>query len=60
MSDEPRTPDDVVPQDPGIPGKDSVGDASDAPLPDEKDASAEVRERIDDFDDEGHMSTPDS
>jgi hypothetical protein len=60
MSGEFETPDEAIPQDPGIPGSDVVSDASDAPLPDDKDASAEDRERMDDPDDEGHMSTPDS
>ena len=56
MSDEFPTPAKNVPQDPGIPGKDVISDTSDAPLPDDKDPSAEGRERIDDPDDEGHMA----
>jgi hypothetical protein len=60
MTGEFPTPDEDVPQDPAIPGKDVMSDASDAPLPDVKDASAEDRERMDDADDEGHMSSPDS
>jgi hypothetical protein len=60
MSGELQTPDEDVPQDPGIPGTDVTTDTSDAPLPDEKDASAEDRERLDDDDREGHMSSPDS
>jgi hypothetical protein len=60
MSGEFPTPDDDIPQDPGIPGSDAARDASDAPPPDTKDASAEDRERIDDADDEGHMSVPDA
>ena len=55
---EPETPDEDVPQDQGIPGKDVPSDTSDAPLPDEKDESAEHRERLDDSDREGHMSSP--
>jgi hypothetical protein len=58
MSDETETPDENIPQDPGIPGKDVISDPSDAPLPDEKNASAEERERVDDPDDEGHMAQP--
>jgi hypothetical protein len=60
MSDEPRTPEEDLPQDPGIPGEDVIGDPTDAPLPDEKEAAAEERERLDDSDDEGHMSLSDS
>jgi hypothetical protein len=60
MSGEPQTPDEDLPQDPGIPGKDVISDTSDALLPDEKDVSAEERERPDDPDREGHMSSPDS
>ena len=56
MSGELQTPDEDVPQDPGIPGKDVIGDTADAPLPDEKDESAEDREQLDDLDREGHMS----
>jgi hypothetical protein len=51
-------PDPELPQDPGIPGVDVVSDG-DAPTPDEKDASAEERERPDDPDEEGHMTAPD-
>jgi hypothetical protein len=60
MSGDLQTPDEDVPQDPGIAGKDVLSDTSDAPLPDDKDASAEDRERLDDSDREGHMSSPDS
>jgi hypothetical protein len=60
MSGELQTPDEDIPQDPAVPGKEAVSDTSASPLPDEKDASAEDRERLDDFDDEGHMSSPDS
>jgi hypothetical protein len=58
MSDEecaPGTPEETIPQDPGIPGVDVTSDASDAQLPDEKDADAERRELPDDPDREGHM-----
>jgi hypothetical protein len=58
MSDEVETPDEDIPQDPGIPGKDVISDTSDTSLPDEKDPSAEGRERVDDPDDEGHMAQP--
>ena len=59
MSDEqPETPDEAIPQDPAIPGWDVVSDPRDAPLPDEKDESAEERERFDDPDREGHMGPP--
>jgi hypothetical protein len=61
MSGEPRDPqtaDEDVPQDPGVPGKDVISDASATPLPDEKDPTAESRERPDDLDDEGHMGEP--
>jgi hypothetical protein len=60
MSGELQTPDEDIPQDPGIPGKEAVSNASTAPLPDDKDGSAEDRDRLDDLDDEGHMSSPDS
>jgi hypothetical protein len=60
MSGDPRTPDEDIPQDPGIPGEDVVSDPSDAPPPDAKDASAEQRERPDDPDYEGHMSSVNS
>ncbi len=57
MSGErPDTPDETIPQDPGIPGRDVVSDPTDAPLPDGKDAAAEERERPDDADREGHMA----
>jgi hypothetical protein len=56
MGDESPTPAEDVSQDPGIPGKDVISDSSDAPPPDGKDLAAEDRERIDDPDDEGHMS----
>ncbi len=52
--DEPVDP--GIVQDPGIPGFDVVSDRRDRPLPDEKDAGAERRERLDDADEEGHMS----
>jgi hypothetical protein len=60
MSGDVQTPDEDVPQDPGIPGKDVMSETSDADLPDEKDPAAEERERVDDYDDEGHMSVPDA
>jgi hypothetical protein len=60
MSGEPRTPDEDIPQDPGIPGGDVISDPSDSPPPDEQDASTEERERPDDPDREGHMSSADS
>ena len=56
--DVPATPNENVPQDPGIPGWDAVSDRSATPLPDEKDAAAEEREALDDPDSEGHMSSP--
>jgi hypothetical protein len=49
-----------VPQDPGIPGKDVASDRSDTETPDEQDPAAEERERPDDPDREGHMSSPDT
>ena len=45
-----------IPQDPGIPGVDIISDDTNAELPDSKDESAEARERLDDADDEGHLS----
>lgn len=48
----------MIEQDPGIPGVDVVSDPGDAPLPDEQEDAAEERERPDDPDDEGHMTTP--
>ncbi len=56
--DEPRsgdTPDERIPQDPGIPGSDTVADET-GPIPDEKDPGAERRERVDDVDEEGHQT----
>ena len=58
-SDAPETPDPTIPQDPAIPGFDAVDDPRDRPIPDEKDAAAEARERPDDPDREGHMTAPD-
>jgi hypothetical protein len=58
-SDVPETPDPAIPQDPAIPGFDVVADPRDRPIPDEKDPSAEERERPDDPDREGHMTAPD-
>lgn len=56
MSGErPETPDEAIPQDPGIPGFDTIAEGQD-PLPDEKDEDADRRERVDDLDEEGHMS----
>jgi hypothetical protein len=58
MSEEPwspETPDEDIPQDPGIPGFDTISHEY-APPPDEKSAEAEVRERMDDQDEEGHMT----
>jgi hypothetical protein len=57
--DRPDTPDEELPQDPGIPGFDTVADAH-GPLPDEKDERAERRERVDDVDEEGHMTAGDA
>jgi hypothetical protein len=51
----PETPDEDIPQDPAIPGFDTVSH-EDAPPPDEKDPKAERRERLDDPDQEGHMT----
>jgi hypothetical protein len=55
-AEPPPTPDEDLPQDAGIPGRDVISDESDASLPDEKDAEAEGRERLDDADHEGHMT----
>ena len=52
------TPDERIPQDPGIPGFDTVSDPGDRPTPDEQDEDAERRERPDDPDREGHMTAP--
>ena len=52
------TPDERIPQDPGIPGVDTVSDPGDRPTPDEKDDDAERRERADDPDREGHRTAP--
>jgi hypothetical protein len=38
-----------------MPGFDTIADDSSS-LPDEKDEAAELRERIDDVDEEGHMT----
>ena len=54
----PDPPDPGISQDPGIPGFPAMSDASDYPPPDEKDASAEVRERFDQPDLEGHQTAP--
>lgn len=54
----PDPPDPAIDQDPAIPGFDAMSDASDYPPPDEKDASAEQRERIDQPDLEGHQTAP--
>lgn len=56
--DEPRnpeTPDEGIPQDPGIPGFDTISREYN-PLPDDKSADAERRERPDDPDEEGHQT----
>jgi hypothetical protein len=45
---------DRIPQDPGIPGVDTVSDPRDRPIPDEKDEAAERREQPE-SDDEGQM-----
>ena len=58
MGTEPRspdTPDEGIPQDPAIPGFDTISDRH-TPPPDEKDPEAELRERIDDADQEGHQT----
>jgi hypothetical protein len=57
-SDPPDTPDEDIPQDPGIPGYDVVSDPRDRPTPDAGQTGAEERERPDDPDDEGHMTAP--
>ena len=57
-AEPPRTPDEAIPQDPGIPGWDAVADPRDRPLPDDKDEAAEQRERLDEPDREGHMGSP--
>ena len=51
----PETPDEDLQQDPGIPGVDVISDLY-SPPPDEKDAEAELRERVDDADEEGHQT----
>ena len=56
--DEPRspeTPSEEIPQDPGIPGFETISREYTRP-PDEKDPGAERRERIDDADEEGHQT----
>ena len=60
-AEEPRspdTPDADLPQDPAIPGWDVMSDPTDKPIPDDKDESAEDRERHEDPDQEGHMTAP--
>ncbi|MBA2474575.1 MAG: hypothetical protein H0V40_01265 [Actinobacteria bacterium] len=54
----PDTPDPGIAQDPGIPGFDVISDARDTPTTDAKDPSAELRERLDDADREGHTTLP--
>ncbi len=54
----PDPPDPAIDQDPGIPGFDPMSDPSDSRLPDAKDASAELRERFDEPDREGHQTAP--
>ena len=54
----PETPDESIPQDPGIPGFDPMSDRGDKPPPDDKDEAAELRERLDEPDEEGHMTAP--
>ncbi|MBW3593292.1 MAG: hypothetical protein KY396_06335 [Actinobacteria bacterium] len=54
-SRRPETPAEDLPQDPGIPGFDTVAHDH-TPIPDEKDAPAERRERVDDPDEEGHQT----
>ena len=51
----PETPAEDLPQDPGIPGFDTIA-REENPIPDEKDPSAERRERVDDPDEEGHQT----
>ena len=51
----PETPEEDLPQDPGIPGFDTIA-RDHNPIPDDKDPSAERRERIDDADEEGHQT----
>ena len=50
-------PDPDIPQDPGIPGVDTVSGPGDRPIPDEKDVDAERREHPE-SDDEGQMRPP--
>jgi hypothetical protein len=56
--ERPETPDEAIPQDPGIPGRSEVP-GEDAPLPDEKDVAAEAQEALDAPDREGHMGSSD-
>ena len=51
----PETPEETIPQDPGIPGFDTISHEH-APPPDEKSDEAELRERVDDPDHEGHQT----
>lgn len=57
MTDVSEPPDPNIPQDPGIPGWDTISDAGDRPTPDEKDESAQRREHPE-ADDEGHLTPP--
>ena len=56
-AERPGTPDESIPQDPGIPGVDTVSGERNSPLPNEKDPSVEDREALDDPDREGHMGS---
>ena len=50
-----ETPDDSIRQDPGIPGRETISEPRDAPLPDEKDPAAEEREPLEYRDREGQF-----
>lgn len=57
MSDVSQPADPDIPQDPGIPGRDTIADPGDRPTPDEKDESAQAREHPE-ADDEGQLAPP--
>jgi hypothetical protein len=50
-------PDPELPQDPGIPGVDTISETGDRPTPDEKDEAAQRREHPE-TDNEGQMTPP--
>lgn len=56
-AEAPETPDEEIVQDPGIPGFDVMSDPGDEPPPDEKEVGTEERERLDDPDYEGQMTS---